>query len=52
MPGKDPGGIVVTLALGLAGSFLGALILLGIYRVAIGRGLGRHDRRLERRTPA
>jgi uncharacterized membrane protein YeaQ/YmgE (transglycosylase-associated protein family) len=76
MPGKDPGGIVVTLLLGLAGSFLagflghavgwyhegrgpgligsivGALLLLGIYRLAVGRGLGRHDRRVERRTPA
>src|ERR1700739_2895968 len=57
MPGKDPGGLVVTLLLGLAGSFLagflgravgwyhegqgagiigsivGALILLGVYRL-------------------
>jgi uncharacterized membrane protein YeaQ/YmgE (transglycosylase-associated protein family) len=73
MPGKDPGGIVVTILLGVAGSFLagflgravgwyrhagsgpgiiasviGALILLAIYRLAIGRGLGRYDRR----TPA
>jgi uncharacterized membrane protein YeaQ/YmgE (transglycosylase-associated protein family) len=70
MPGKDPGGLVVTLILGVAGSFLagflgravgwysdpgsrpgiiasviGALVLLGIYRLAIGRGLGRHDPR-------
>lgn len=76
MPGKDPGGLIVTMLLGLAGSFLagflgralgwyhegqgaglvgsivGAVILLAIYRLAIGRGLGRHDRRLERRTPA
>jgi uncharacterized membrane protein YeaQ/YmgE (transglycosylase-associated protein family) len=75
MPGKDPGGILVTMLLGLAGSFLagflgravgwyqtpgsgpgiiasivGALILLGAYRLAIGRGLGRHDRRVERRA--
>jgi uncharacterized membrane protein YeaQ/YmgE (transglycosylase-associated protein family) len=73
MPGKDPGGIVVTLLLGLAGSFIagffgravgwyrdpgsgpgiiasviGALLLLGIYRVAVGRGLGRHDHRFDR----
>jgi uncharacterized membrane protein YeaQ/YmgE (transglycosylase-associated protein family) len=73
MPGKDPGGLVVTLLLGLAGSFvagflgravgwyrdpgsgpgiiasvIGALVLLGIYRVAVGRGLGRHDARLDR----
>jgi uncharacterized membrane protein YeaQ/YmgE (transglycosylase-associated protein family) len=76
MPGKDPGGILMTLVLGLGGSFLagflgralgwyhegrgagiigsivGALVLLGIYRLAIGRGLGRVDRRTERRTPA
>jgi uncharacterized membrane protein YeaQ/YmgE (transglycosylase-associated protein family) len=69
MPGKDPGGILVTLLLGLAGSFLagflgravhwyrdpgsgpgiiasciGALLLLGIYRLAVGRGFGRIDR--------
>jgi len=62
MPGKDPGGIVVTMLLGVAGSlvagFLGrafgwyrnpgegpgiivsiivAMILLGIYRLVIGR---------------
>jgi uncharacterized membrane protein YeaQ/YmgE (transglycosylase-associated protein family) len=77
MPGKDPGGIIVTMLLGLGGSFLagflgravgwyktpghgagliasvvGALILLAIYRVAIGRGLGRHHRDVEKRTPA
>jgi uncharacterized membrane protein YeaQ/YmgE (transglycosylase-associated protein family) len=70
MPGKDPGGILVTMFLGVAGSFLagflgraiglyrsaasgpgiiasvvGALILLAIYRLAVGRGLGRHDPR-------
>jgi uncharacterized membrane protein YeaQ/YmgE (transglycosylase-associated protein family) len=62
MPGKDPGGIIVTILLGIAGSFVagflgravgwyrdpgsgpgiiasivGALILLGIYRLVIGR---------------
>jgi uncharacterized membrane protein YeaQ/YmgE (transglycosylase-associated protein family) len=61
MPGKDPGGIIVTMLLGIAGSFLGgwigrgvglyqegqgagfimsligAIILLAIYRVIIGR---------------
>jgi uncharacterized membrane protein YeaQ/YmgE (transglycosylase-associated protein family) len=26
MPGKDPGGIIVTMALGIAGSMLGGLI--------------------------
>jgi uncharacterized membrane protein YeaQ/YmgE (transglycosylase-associated protein family) len=62
MPGKDPGGIVVTTLLGIAGSLaanlvgralgfyhagqngpgiiasiIGAFVLLGIYRVVIGR---------------
>jgi len=31
MPGKDPGGFIVTILLGIAGSFVGTLI---------GRGLG------------
>jgi uncharacterized membrane protein YeaQ/YmgE (transglycosylase-associated protein family) len=69
MPGKDPGGIFVTMLLGLCGSFLagflgravgwyrtpgsgpgliasivGALLLLGLYRLAVGRGLGREGR--------
>ena len=61
MPGKDPGGIIVTILLGIAGAFvgtyvgqflhlyqpgqaagwimsiLGAIILLGIYRLIVGR---------------
>jgi uncharacterized membrane protein YeaQ/YmgE (transglycosylase-associated protein family) len=56
MPGRDPGGIVVTILLGIAGalvggflfggadgqvgligSVVGALILLGLYRLVIGR---------------
>ena len=61
MPGKDPGGIVVTILLGIAGSFvggflfnslmgrgedstsgligsvIGAIILLAIYRMFVGR---------------
>ena len=62
MPGRDPGGIIVTILLGIAGSLLGgflgralgfygpnqqaagwilsvigAIVLLGIYRVLIGR---------------
>ncbi|MEO8664782.1 MAG: GlsB/YeaQ/YmgE family stress response membrane protein [Ignavibacteria bacterium] len=62
MPGKDPGGIIVTMLIGIAGallftwlgrmigwyhegesagfiaSVLGALVLLGIYRLIKGRG--------------
>jgi len=61
MPGRDPGGIIITILLGVAGAFLGgwighalgwysvgegpgvimsvigAVILLGIYRLVIGR---------------
>jgi uncharacterized membrane protein YeaQ/YmgE (transglycosylase-associated protein family) len=61
MPGRDPGGIILTIGLGIAGalvggaigrglgfyaadepagwvlSILGAIVLLAIYRVAIGR---------------
>jgi uncharacterized membrane protein YeaQ/YmgE (transglycosylase-associated protein family) len=62
MPGRDPGGIIITILLGIAGAFLagflgravgwydnpgsgpgiiasiiGALILLGLYRLVIGR---------------
>jgi uncharacterized membrane protein YeaQ/YmgE (transglycosylase-associated protein family) len=73
MPGKNAGGVVVTMLLGIGGSFVagllgraagwyrdpgsgpgiiasivGALILLGVYRIATGRGLGRRDRRLDR----
>ena len=62
MPGRDPGGIIVTILLGIGGAFtagflgrtlgwyrdpgsapgilasvIGAMILLGIYRLAVGR---------------
>ncbi|MBX3160170.1 MAG: GlsB/YeaQ/YmgE family stress response membrane protein [Deltaproteobacteria bacterium] len=61
MPGKDPGGILITMLIGVAGSLIagligrslgwyqqgesagfiasivGSLILLGIYRLAVGR---------------
>ena len=61
MPGKDPGGIIITMLLGVAGSLIagaigraagwyapgqpagfiasviGAIILLAIYRLAVGR---------------
>ena len=34
MPGKDPGGIIITMILGIAGSFLGTFIgrALGMYQ--------------------
>jgi len=63
MPGRDPGGIIVTILLGIAGAFvagwlgratglyratamgpgliasvLGAMLLLLLYRVVVGRG--------------
>ncbi len=40
MPGKDPGGIIVTIILGIAGSFLGTWMgrLLGLYREGQGAG--------------
>ncbi len=65
MPGKDPGGFIVTILLGIAGAFLGgfigqalgfygegeaagifmailgAILLLAIYRMTIGRRAGR-----------
>jgi len=33
MPGKDPGGIIITMLLGVAGSFIGSWLgrLLGLY---------------------
>ena len=61
MPGKDPGGIIITILLGVAGAFIagllgralgwyevgegpgviasiiGAIVLLGIYRLVVGR---------------
>ncbi len=41
MPGKDPGGIIVTMLLGIAGSFVGGFLfrLLGIGRGAATAGL-------------
>jgi uncharacterized membrane protein YeaQ/YmgE (transglycosylase-associated protein family) len=41
MPGKDPGGIIVTILLGIAGSFVGTLIgrTLGFYRGGQGAGI-------------
>ena len=34
MPGRDPGGWIVTILLGIAG----ALVLLGLYRLTLRRG--------------
>ena len=40
-PGKDPGGILVTMLLGIAGSVLGGFIgrAIGLYRQGEGAGL-------------
>jgi uncharacterized membrane protein YeaQ/YmgE (transglycosylase-associated protein family) len=40
MPGRDPGGCIVTILLGIAGSFVGTLIgrTLGLYRSGQGAG--------------
>ena len=32
MPGKDPGGFVVTTVLGIVGALVGAILLLWLYR--------------------
>jgi uncharacterized membrane protein YeaQ/YmgE (transglycosylase-associated protein family) len=40
MPGKDPGGIIITILLGIAGSFVGTFIgrALGLYAADQGAG--------------
>ena len=40
MPGKDPGGIIVTMLLGVAGAFVGSFIgrALGLYETNEGAG--------------
>jgi uncharacterized membrane protein YeaQ/YmgE (transglycosylase-associated protein family) len=40
MPGRDPGGIIITILLGIAGSFVGTFIgrALGLYRDGSGAG--------------
>jgi len=40
MPGRDPGGCIITILLGIAGSFVGTLIgrTLGFYRGGQGAG--------------
>jgi uncharacterized membrane protein YeaQ/YmgE (transglycosylase-associated protein family) len=41
MPGKDPGGILITMLLGIAGSLLGGFVgrALGLYERGEGAGL-------------
>ena len=41
MPGKDPGGIVITMLLGIAGSFIAGFLghALGWYKVGEGPGI-------------
>ena len=40
MPGRDPGGIIVTILIGIAGSFIGTFIgrAVGLYRQGQGAG--------------
>jgi uncharacterized membrane protein YeaQ/YmgE (transglycosylase-associated protein family) len=40
MPGKDPGGIIITMLLGIAGAFIGTFIgrALGLYQEGQGAG--------------
>jgi uncharacterized membrane protein YeaQ/YmgE (transglycosylase-associated protein family) len=40
MPGHDPGGIVITIALGIVGAMLGGFLgrLLGFYQAGAGAG--------------
>jgi len=40
MPGRDPGGIIVTIVLGIAGALVGGFIgrLLGFYQAGQGAG--------------
>jgi uncharacterized membrane protein YeaQ/YmgE (transglycosylase-associated protein family) len=41
MPGKDPGGIIITILIGIAGSFVGTLLgrALGFYGPGQGAGI-------------
>ena len=41
MPGRDPGGIIITILLGIAGSFVGGMLgrALGIYETGQATGL-------------
>ena len=40
MPGKDPGGIIVTILLGIVGSFVGTMVGRAIGLYAAGQGAG------------
>ena len=37
MPGRDPGGCLITILLGIAGAVIGAFIILFIYRLVLRR---------------
>ncbi len=41
MPGKDPGGVIITILLGIAGSFIAGVLghALGWYKVGDGPGI-------------
>ena len=41
LPGDDPGGIIVTTLIGIAGAIIGAIVLLLIYRLVVGRSRSR-----------
>lgn len=40
MPGRDPGGIIITMLLGIAGAFVGTMVgrAMGLYRDGEGAG--------------
>jgi len=40
MPGRDPGGIIITMLLGIAGAFVGTMVgrAMGLYREGEGAG--------------
>jgi uncharacterized membrane protein YeaQ/YmgE (transglycosylase-associated protein family) len=40
MPGRDPGGIIITMLLGIAGAFVGTIVgrAMGLYRSGEGAG--------------
>ena len=52
MPGKDPGGIIITMLIGIAGSFLATWAgrAIGWYRGRTSRGLHHVSRRSHRAT--